>query len=655
MTMSPDRLRLLHGTDAPFPDVQVLHAGRVRALLDGIDLRYIGVGRTELVRRIYVAVRDRNWNTIPGKVSDLDVDARDDSFDVRFSVRHRAEDMAFAWQGAISGAADGRITYSLDGMAERDLQYNRIGICVHHPWRETAGAPFHARTPEGEIEGTFPDLIGPQQVVDGKIYALFPAYDRLDVSVPGGGSLELRFEGDLWETEDHRNWTDANFKTYSTPLSLGVPHDLARGERLAQRVTIAPRGVDDTAGEDGPVRISIGGPTGTVVPAIGLGVDSDGHEPTEREVELLRALGPAHFRVELRLDGDDWRMALVRAQEAARRVGAHLLLSLHLRPEHADRLHAVAEGLAAGPEVDDLLVIFLGGRTSTPEETTPPELVDLVRRELGGTIPSTPIGGGTEIYFTEINRTRPQAESWDSVCFSITPQIHAFTDLDLVENLDAQAENVRSAKALAPGKRIVVSPITIRRRVNFHATAPEPEPPPGELPDSVDVRQPSLLGAAWTAGSLKYMCEAGAAAVTYYESTGSRGVLERDDGSALPGVFDSRAGDAFPLFHPLADVAGWRRGEVMEVASENPLVAIGLAVRAGGALRLLVANVTSEAQNVVIAPVDGHLRLRRLSAESAESARADPVSFRAGGEDAAADGELALRLGPYELVRVDSA
>jgi D-apionolactonase len=653
MTISLDHLRLLHGSDASLPDLQVLHAGPARVLLDGIDLRYVAIGRIELVRRIYVAVRDRNWNTIPGEVSDLELDAREDSFDVRFSVRHRAEGIAFAWEGAITGTEDGRITYGLDGVAEQDVQYNRIGICVHHPWRETAGAPFRARTPDGEIEGAFPDLIGPQRVEDGKIYALFEAYDRLEVDLPDGGSLELEFEGDLWETEDHRNWTDANFKTYSTPLSLGFPHDLRGGESLAQRVTITPRGVEDSSSMGGAVRLSIGESTGTVVPAIGLGVDGDGHEPTEREIELLRALAPAHFRVELKLDTAGWRDALAHAQEAARRAGAHLLVSLHLRPEHVAELRAVGEALVGGPEVDDVLVIFLGGRTSTPQETTPAELVDLVRSELGAALRDTPIGGGTEIYFTEINRTRPEAENWDSVCFSITPQIHAFTDLDIVENLDAQAENVRSAKALAPGKRIVVSPITIRRRVNFHATAPEPEPAPDRLPDSVDVRQPSLLGAAWTAGSLKYMCEAGAAAVTYYETTGWRGVLERDDGSALPDVFHSRAGEVFPLFHPLADVAGWHDGEVLGVDSEDPLVAIGLAVRTEGALRLLVANVTPNAQDVVVGPLVGELRLRRLSSESAQEAGADPLAFRADGESAAVDGELALRLEPYEVVRVD--
>lgn len=648
------RHALLRGLpEAPTP-MRVLHAGPARVLLDGIDLRYVCIGRTELLRRVYVAVRDRNWNTIPAAVTGVELDARDHSFDLRFRARHRSPDIDFSWHGTVSGGADGRITYALDGRAERDLQYNRIGICVHHPWRETAGAPYRARTPDGELEGSFPDLIGPQLVVDGVYHALFPAYDRLEMPL-AGGTLLFEFEGDLWETEDHRNWTDANFKTYSTPMALGFPHRLAAGETLRQRVAVTPSGI--TAGEaaDGPVRLSIGAPTGTSVPALGLGIDSDGREPTDREAALLRALGPAHLRVEARLDGDGWREDLRRAQGTARRLGAHLEVSLHLRPEHAALLPAVAEVLAGGPEVDRVLVILLGGRTSTPEETTPPGLVDLVRSGLGDALPGTAFGGGTEMYFTEINRTRPQAETWDLVCFSITPQIHAFADTDLVENLDAQGENVRSARALAPGKAIAVSPITIRRRVNFHAAVPDPEPGPGELPDAVDVRQPSLLGGAWTAGSLKYVCEAGAASVTYYESTGWRGVLERTEGTPLPERFHSHPGQVFPLYHPLADVAAWRGAEVLETTSGNPLLVIGLAVRDGGALRLLVANVTPDRQEALIAPLHGALRLRRLDVAGAETAGADPERFRASAVPVSAEGELALVLEPYEVVRIDPA
>ena len=71
--------------------------------------------------------------------------------------------------------------------------------------------------------------------------ALFPAFDRLEVEARTGGRLLLEFEGDLWETEDHRNWTDANFKTYSTPISLGRPAPLKAGQGCRQRLVITPR------------------------------------------------------------------------------------------------------------------------------------------------------------------------------------------------------------------------------------------------------------------------------------------------------------------------------------------------------------------------------------------------------------------------------
>jgi D-apionolactonase len=636
--------------------MRLLRAGPVTALLDGIDLRYVRIGRVELVRRVYAAVRDRSWSTVPSEISDVEIDARDDSFGVSFRVRHRDHDIDFAWVGAITGDPSGRITYSLSGRAEIDLQYNRIGLCVHHPWRETAGAPFRARTPDGEIEGSFPDLIGPQPFEGGVYHALFPAFDRLEVDMVAGGSLLLEFEGDLWETEDHRNWTDANFKTYSTPLALGFPHDLAAGAELLQRLAITPTGITAPAASDGPVRLSIGAPTGSTVPAIGLGHASHGGALTDGEAERLSSLDPAHLRIEVRLDHDDWPEALEQGRAAAMRIGCALEISLHLRPEHGALLKDVSAALSAGPEVTRVLVTLAGGRTATPEETTPAALVDVVRSGLAAALPGAAFVGGTEMYFTEINRTRPQAATWDGVCFSITPQIHAFTDIDVVENLDAQAETVRSARSLSDGKSVVVSPVTLRRRVNFHAAVIDPEAAPGEVPDAVDVRQPSLYGAAWTAGSLKYLSEAGTSSVTYFETTGWRGVIEREVGSPLPELFPSRPGQTFPLYHPLADVAAWRGSSVLSCDSEDPLAAVGLCVRGeDGALRLLVANVTPRTLDVTIAPIDGELRLRRLCEATAAQATLEPAVFRTSATPTAAIGQLALQLEPYEVVRIDPA
>jgi hypothetical protein len=656
MTMTAERLRLLHGSAAPIAEMRPLRAGPVTMLLDGVDLRYLRLGDTELVRRVYVAVRDVDWDTVPGTVSGLEMDQGDRSFRVEFDVRHARREIDFSWHGTITGDDSGRVEVVLDGRAEDVLPYNRIGICVHHPWRETKAARMRVRTPAGEVEATFPDEIGPQAFVDGAYHALFPAYDRLEVDLAAGGRLLLEFEGDLWETEDHRNWTDANFKTYSTPIGLGRPAPLEAGQLLRQRLLITPLDVPTRAGTEGPVRLSVREPTGTRVPPVGLGQDRDHHQLDVRERELLGALSPAHLRVEVRLDREGWRTALAAAQETAAAIGARLEVSLHLLEAHSAELSAVAAALAAGPSVARVLVVNGDSRTATPAETTRSGLLDIVRGALAEALPEAAFVGGTEIYFTEINRTRPEHGTWDGICYSITPQIHAFTDVDVVENLDAQAETVRSARAFAGDKAVVVSPITMRRRVNFHAAGEPPPDVPGELPDSVDVRQSSLLGAAWTAGSLKYVAEAGASSVTYYEMTGWRGVLERAAGSELPDAFRSAAGEAFPAYHPLADATEWEGAEVLACESSDVLAVVGFAVRSEeGGTRLLVANVTPREQAVVVAPVTGALALRRLNASTAADAAADPAAFRRHSETVRASGELELTLDPYEVVRADPA
>ena len=203
---------------------------------------------------------------------------------------------------------------------------------------------------------------------------------------------------------------------------------------------------------------------------------------------------------------------------------------------------------------------------------------------------------------------------------------------------------------------MIVSPITLRRRVNFHAAGDPPPDVPGELPDSVDVRQSSLLGAAWSAGSIKYLAEAGASSVTYFETTGWRGLIERAAGSELPDEFRSVAGEAFPAYHPLADAIEWEGAEVLACESTDVLAAVGFAVRSeDGGVRFLVANLAPRRQDVVVAPVTGAVALRRLNESTAADAGADPAAFRARFEGAEADGDLELTLDPYEVVRIDPA
>src|SRR5258707_15141553 len=55
--------------------------------------------------------------------------------------------------------------------------------------------------------------------------------------VAPGVSAEVRFEGDIFEMEDQRNWTDASYKTYCTPLGLPFPAKVEKGARVKQAVT----------------------------------------------------------------------------------------------------------------------------------------------------------------------------------------------------------------------------------------------------------------------------------------------------------------------------------------------------------------------------------------------------------------------------------
>ena len=103
-------------------------------------------------------------------------------------------------------------------------------------------------------------------------------------------------------------------------------------------------------------------------------------------------------------------------------------------------------------------------------------------------------------------------------------------------------------------RQVVKFDLCLLPRFNPNATGPEPDPAPGQLPPQVDVRQMSIFGAACTVGSLKYLLGSGLEAVTYFETTGCRGLMERVDGCPLSEDFHSDPATVFPLYHVLADV-----------------------------------------------------------------------------------------------------
>ena len=174
-------------------------------------VRYIKWQGVEVVRGIYAAVRDQVWGTVAPRVSNVVVTTEADAFRLRFDVDCKQGDIDFAWNGVIEGAPR-ELRFEMQGDARSTFLRNRIGFCVLHPLAECAGKPCRVEKADGStVNGAFPDFIAPHQP--------FKDMKLVSHAVMDGVMAEVRFSGDLFEMEDHRNWTDGNFKSYCTPLA----------------------------------------------------------------------------------------------------------------------------------------------------------------------------------------------------------------------------------------------------------------------------------------------------------------------------------------------------------------------------------------------------------------------------------------------------
>jgi hypothetical protein len=278
-----------------------------------------------------------------------------------------------------------------------------------------------------------------------------------------------------------------------------------------------------------------------------------------------------------------------------------------------------------------------------------------VRGRIAPRLPGVPFVGGTNLYFAELNRSRPNPAGLDAVAYSINPQVHATDERSLVENLEAQRDTVESARTFCGDLPLVVSPVTLKPRFNPDAVDPEPAPQAGELPSAVDPRQMSMFAAAWTLGSIKHLAEGAAASVTYYETTGWRGIKETDGGCLAPELFCSRPGVVFPVYHVFADVADLKAAEIIACTSADPLRVQALALRAGGSIHLLVANLTAERAKCEAGSLAaGRAAVRSLDANSAWEAMTQPSEFRSRRAPIPIVGStLTLELAPYSVTRID--
>ena len=292
--------------------------------------------------------------------------------------------------------------------------------------------------------------------------------------------------------------------------------------------------------------------------------------------------------------------------------------------------------------------VYLGG---SPNEA----VIAACQKYLRGFDPSLPFYAGTNSDLIFLKRSIPPLDKIQGLCFSLCPQAHAFDNASLVETLEVQGKAVESARRLRKGLPVRISPVTLKMRFNPYATGPVPELEPGELPPQVDVRQMSLFGACWTAGSFKYLAEAGTQSITFYETTGWRGVMETEAGSPLPELFRSLPGTVFPMYQVLAAIGDFAGGKILPIRSSHPLLAVGFLLRRDRSERLVIANFSLCQKEVQVEWAAGQASLRRLDETNVIAAMHSPEAFRAspGEKLEPKEGLLKLELEPFGIAILD--
>jgi hypothetical protein len=142
--------KLLYGFDEPLPRQTSLKAGPFSLIYENGFIRHIKYGNEEILRMIYMAVRDKNWGTYQAVIKEEQIKVGTDSFDVHYTCHCKDEHSSIlTWEVSITGDATGKIIFDISGEALETFWRNRAGCCILHPLKNTKGQPVIITHPDG--------------------------------------------------------------------------------------------------------------------------------------------------------------------------------------------------------------------------------------------------------------------------------------------------------------------------------------------------------------------------------------------------------------------------------------------------------------------------------------------------------------------------
>ncbi|MEI6518596.1 MAG: PQQ-binding-like beta-propeller repeat protein [bacterium] len=205
---------LLYGEQRKSSVVRHLKAGPIHVKFQDGELRYLYVGKTEVLRRIYFAVRDSRWDTVIPELSVVNIDQQENSFTIKLTATAKNDVADYDWTADITGTADGKITFKINGKANMDFSTPRIGLCMLLGTEALAGKDYELLDEKGTmIPGIFPVN------VHNDMLANLNSFRTLRYTTIDGMKITASLIDGSFGMEDQRNFGDSSYKAMS-----GLPY-----------------------------------------------------------------------------------------------------------------------------------------------------------------------------------------------------------------------------------------------------------------------------------------------------------------------------------------------------------------------------------------------------------------------------------------------
>lgn len=586
-----NRAVILTGTAQAEGPLRVLRAGPLEATLDNGGLRWIRWNGIEVLRGVMFLVRTPGWGTPAPVITALDILETAGGFTVSYEAHYGTPGSGVTVGIRLRGEAVGELRAEALIRAEAPFETNRTGFVILHPLDGFAGTGVTV----GHASAPARNLVIPAQISPGQ-----PVMDieRITHSPVPGLRVETRFEGDIFEMEDHRNWSDASFKTYSRPIGLPYPYLLEPSAPVAQAVTVSM--TDTGASATVAPAVDLPPAAGQRLPDYALPLDHPGEAAAALAYAgALQALAPAWLL--LRHNAADSAQDLAPLAALLELTRAKLELQVILEGPSAAEADAGLATLAARLRAAGIITHRIGAfakideQSFQPGETRPPHPAEAdIAAALAQHFPESEKIGGSPAFFTEFNRKRPDPALWQGLSFATTPVVHAADDASVMETLQALPHIMASARALAGGRPLLIGPTGIGARINPYG--PGPSENAAEAREGMaarDPRQRGLYAAAWTVGYLAQIAAFAPQRFAFGAATGPFGLISTRQDYARPFWDGQPEGALYPLYHVAKWLAAAAGGQLISARTEAGLASV--IWEKNGQRSALIANLTPAA------------------------------------------------------------